>query len=70
MWTLRGRSVEICSVQVTRFRETFVRMIGKKVAEYNLFRIGNEKSLGGVQIFLAKKWVDKLLISAKLLLRC
>lgn len=65
MWTLRGRSVEICSVQETRFRETFVRTIGKKAAEYNLFRIGNEKSLGGVHIFLAKKWIDKLLISAK-----
>ena len=61
MWTLRGRSVEICSVQETRFKEKSFRIISKKAAEYKLYKIGNEKRLGGVQIVLAKKWVDKVI---------
>ena len=61
MWTLGGRSVGICSVQETRFRKKSVRIISKKAAEYKLFKIRNEKSLGGVQIFLAKKWVDEVI---------
>ena len=34
------------------------RIISRKVAKIELFLIGNEKRLGGVGIFLAKKWVE------------
>ena len=51
---LERRSVDSCCVQETKFLEKSVRMISRKVAEYKLFRIGNEKGLG-VGIFLVKK---------------
>ena len=34
-----------------------------KAAQYKLVMIGNEKGLGRVGIFLAKKWVDQIDIS-------
>ena len=37
-----------------------LRVISGKAAEYKQFRIGNEKGLGGIGIFLTKKWVDKV----------
>ena len=49
------RSVDICFIQETR-SEKSVRMISGKTAEYKLFWTGNEK---GVEILLAKKWVNK-----------
>ena len=36
-------------------------MISGKTAQYKLLGITNEKSLEGVRIFLAKKWVDKVI---------
>ena len=36
-------------------------MISGKAAGYKLFWIGNEKGLGRVGIFLAKKWVGKII---------
>ena len=36
-------------------------MISGKVAKYKLFWIGNENVLGGVGIFFAKKWLDKVI---------
>ena len=38
-----------------------MRIISGKTAQYKLLWIGNEKSLGEVRIFLAKKWVDKVI---------
>lgn len=32
-----------------------------KAVDYKLFQIGNEKDLGGVGVFLAKKWVHKVI---------
>ena len=46
------------------FRGKSVRTISGKTAKYKLFWIGNEKSLEGVEIFLAKKSVHKLLVQA------
>ena len=70
--TLRGRSgefvevieqssVDICCLLETRFREKSVRIISGKSAQYKLFWAGNGKGLGEVGIFLAKKWVDKII---------
>ena len=36
-------------------------MISGKAAKYKLFWIENDKGLGEVIIFLAKKWVDKVI---------
>ena len=36
-------------------------MINGKAAQFKPFWAGNEKHLAGVGIFLAKKWVDKLI---------
>ena len=47
--------------QETRFRGKSVRKISGKAAEYKLFWIENGKDLGGVGIFLAKEWVDKVI---------
>ena len=55
------RSVDIYYEQETRFREKVVRMIRGKAAQFKPFWIGNEKLLPRVGIFLAKKWVDKLI---------
>ena len=70
--TLRGRSgefvevieqssVDICCLLETRFREKSVRIISGKSAQYKLFWAGIGKGLGEVGIFLAKKWVDKII---------
>ena len=40
-------------------------MISGKAAEYNLLWIGNEKALGGVGIFLAKKPLDQVIDISK-----
>ena len=36
-----------------------MRIISEKAAQYKLLWIGNRK--GSVEIFLAKKWVDKVI---------
>ena len=36
-------------------------MISGKAGEYKLFHTGNEKGLGGVGSFLAKRWEDKVI---------
>ena len=58
---LGWRSVKTYCVQEIRFRGKSVRMISGKVAKYKLFWIGNENVLGGVGIFFAKKWLDKVI---------
>ena len=45
----------------TRFRGKSARMISGKEAQYKLFWIKNEKDLGGLDVFLAEKWVDKVI---------
>ena len=58
---LELRSLDICCVQETRFRGKSVRMISGKAGENKLFHMGNEKGLGGVGSFLAKRWEDKII---------
>ena len=36
-------------------------MINRKASKYKLFWVGNEKGLGGVGIFLVKKWIGKVI---------
>ena len=72
MGSLRGRSgevaeflerkcIDLCCIQETRWREKSVRMIEGKKARYKLFWIGNEKGTSGVGIFVAEKWIDKVI---------
>ena len=58
---IEQRSVDICCLLETRFREKSVRIISGKSAQYKLFWTGNGKGLGEVGIFLAKKQVDKVI---------
>ena len=62
---LESSSVDICCVQDITFRRKSVRIMSGKAAEYKLLLIGNEKDLGGVRIFLFKKWVDKIIDVSK-----
>ena len=63
---LKHRPVDICCAQETRFRGESVQMISGKSAEYMLFWIGNEKHSGEVGIFLAIKWVDRIIDVSRL----
>ena len=51
--------VDICCLLQTTLRGESVRIIGEKAAQYKLLWIGNGKC--SVGIFLAKKWVDKVI---------
>ena len=60
--TLNQRKIDICCVQEVRWRGTSTRTItGKNNSQYKLFWIGNEIENGGVGIFVAKKWIKKVL---------
>ena len=49
---LEHRSINICSVQETRYSGKFVRMMGK------LDWIGNDENFRLEGIMLSKKWID------------
>ena len=51
--------VDICCLLETTLRGESVRIISEKAAQYKLLWIGNGKC--SVGIFLAKKWVDKVI---------
>ena len=57
----KHRPVDICCLLETRLRGKSMRIISGKTAQYKLLWIGNEKGLGEVGIFLAKKWADKVI---------
>ena len=57
---LERRDIDLCCVQETRWRGKSVRMVEGKQARYKIFWIGNSKGTGGVGIFLAEKWVEKV----------
>ena len=69
--TLRGRAGEVvemlerrsvvCCVQEVRCRGAPVRFVEGRRAKYKLFGIGNSTGYGGVGIFIAEKWVDKVI---------
>ena len=46
-------------MQETKFRGQSVRMAKANAAKYNSLRIGNNKSSGRVDIFLAEVWMEK-----------
>ena len=62
---LERRSVDICCVQETIFKGRSVRMISGKASDYKLFWIENETGSGGAGIFLAKRWVDKVIVISR-----
>ena len=54
------------SIIIYNFFSSFsVKMISGKATEYKLLWIGNEKSLKGVGIFFAKKWLDKVIDTSR-----
>ena len=58
---LERRSVDVCCVQEVRWRGASVRFVEGRRARYKLFWIGNSTGYGGVGIFIAEKWVDKVI---------
>ena len=58
---LERRDIDLCCVQETRWRGKSVRIVEGKQARYKIFWIGNSKGTGGVGIFLAEKWVEKVI---------
>ena len=54
------------SIIIYNFFSSFsVKMISGKATEYKLLWIGSEKSLKGVGIFFAKKWLDKVIDTSR-----
>ena len=58
---LERRSVDVCCVQEVRWRGASVRFVEGRRARYKLFWIGNSTGYGGVGIFIAEKWIDKVI---------
>ena len=57
-------SADIRCMQETKFRGQSVRMAKANAAKYNSLRIGNDKSSGRVDIFLAEVWMEKNILRA------
>ncbi|XP_057306907.1 uncharacterized protein LOC130645064 [Hydractinia symbiolongicarpus] len=58
---LERRSVDMCCVQEVRWRGASVRFVKGRRARYKLFWIGTSDGYGGVGIFVAEKWVEKVI---------
>ncbi|XP_057317637.1 uncharacterized protein LOC130662734 [Hydractinia symbiolongicarpus] len=58
---LERRSVDMCCVQEVRWKGVSVRFVEGRRARYKLFWIGNSDGYGGVGIFVAEKWVEKVI---------
>ena len=59
---LNRREIDICCVQKVRQRDaSSTRTLTGKNCQYKLFWIGNETGNGGARIFIAKKWIKKVL---------
>ena len=48
-------------VQEVRWKRASVRFVEGRRARYKLFWIGNSTGYGGVGIFIAEKWIDKVI---------
>ena len=61
--TLRGRvgKIDICCVEEVWWQGVSTRPVTGKNSQYKFFWIGNETRNGGVGIFVAKKWIKKVL---------
>ena len=58
---LNRRENEICCVQKVRRRGASTRTLTGKNSQYKLFQTGKETGNGGAGIFIAKKWIKKVL---------
>ena len=58
---LERRYVYVCYVQEVRWIGASVRFVEGRRARYKLFWIGNSTGYGGVGIFIAEKWIDKVI---------
>ena len=52
------RKVGICGLPDVISRGASARLVERKDSRYKMFWVGNDKSMAGVGIFLAEKWVD------------
>ena len=59
--TLNRRKIDVCCVQEVRWRGASARIITGKTSQYKLLWVGNNSGYGGVGIFVAKKWVEKVI---------
>ena len=59
--TLTRRRIDVYRVQKIRWRGASTRMITGKDTQYKAFWVGNCTGFGGVEILLAKMWVEKVI---------
>ena len=57
---LSRRSIDVCAVQETRYRNGHCCMVTGKDSKYKLYWSGNSKGTAGVGVFLAEKWIQKV----------
>ena len=58
--TLSRRKVDVCCIQVTRYRGGSCRTIKSKDTRYKLYWSGNDKGTAGVGVFVAEEWIEKV----------
>ena len=52
--------IDICGLQEVRWRGASARLVEGKDSRYKMFWVGNGKSMSGVGILLAEKWVKAI----------
>jgi len=57
---LSDRKVDVACIQETRWKVTGGKFYRAKGQRYKLFRMGREEISDGVGIFIADKWVDRV----------
>ena len=58
--TITIRNTDLCCVQEARWRGASARLIAGKDSKYKFFWVGNDHDTSGVDVLLAKKFVDKV----------
>ena len=57
---INRRKLDFCCVQETRWKGEGARLLGGKGMRYKFFWKGSKRGLGGVGIFAAEKYIDKV----------
>ena len=57
---LSRRKVDVCCIQVTRYRCGNYRIIKGKDTRYKLYWSGNDNGTADVGVFLAEEWIEKV----------
>lgn len=70
--TLTRQRIDVCCVQETRYLGGHCRTIKGKESKYKLFWSGHDNDTAGVGVFVAEKWIEKVIdvqrVSARIIL--